>query len=692
MKIKTIVTGLFCLAVWISTHASHAQETTPVGQTFADFTLDNCYGRPVSLSDFEDKKIVVVAFLGTECPLAKLYGPRLNEVESKYKSKGVALIGINSNSQDSLTELAAYAHRFDVNYPLLKDTGNKVADAMSAKRTPEVYVLDQSRTVRYHGRIDDQYGVGYSKDKQVHSDLNAAIDDLLAGRKVRVPKTEAVGCHIGRLKKTQPVGEITYTKHIAAIFNSRCVSCHREQEIAPFTLTSYDDVLGWEDTILEVIADNRMPPWSANPDHGKFANDARLSEREKELIETWIDNGMPEGDAADLPEPPQFTVGWKIPEPDQVVKMADSAFTVPAQGVVSYKRFIIDPKWDEDKYIVAAEARPQNRSVVHHILVYVVPPGERRADLRQVLVGYAPGGLPVKLDDGLAIHVRAGSKLLFEMHYTPNGFEQTDLSYAGFVFTEKSKVKKYLSGRIAINPRFAIPPGDSSHEVVAKYRARSDEMLLSMTPHMHLRGKSFRYEARYPDGKKEVLLDVPKFDFNWQLKYILDEPKRIPRGTQILCTALYDNSDRNLSNPDPTRTVRWGDQSFEEMMIGFMDTVPVDKDATGKLSKDVAIDPTGRWTWTRKERGFTVHESLTLKLDGQKLTGELVVTSGKAEIQDALIEGNRLTFQAKTDGPRGLLLDFDAKISKTKIAGSVDVVIEAIGRSMKLPWTARLEQ
>ena len=688
MNTQLIATWALGLCLWVSPLACIAKEASPIGKNVESFTLDNCYGKPVSLDDFDDKKIVVVAFLGTECPLAKLYGPRLNDVQTKYKSKGVALLGINSNSQDSLTELAAYAHRFDVNFPLLKDIGNKVADAMQAKRTPEVFVLDQARVVRYHGRIDDQYGVGYSKERKVHSDLTAAIDDLLAGKKVALAETEAVGCHIGRVKKTQPVGEITYTKHIAAIFNARCVSCHREKEVAPFTLTSYDDIQGWEDTILEVIEDNRMPPWSANPAHGKFSNDARLSDREKELIETWIDNGMPQGDPADLPEPPKFAVGWKIPEPDQVVKMSDKAFTVPAQGVVDYKRFVIDPQWDEDKYIVAAEARPQNRSIVHHILVYVVPPGQRRADLRQVLVGYAPGGLPVKLDDGVAIRVRGGSKLLFEMHYTPNGYKQTDLSYAGFVFTDKSNVKKHLSGRIAINPRFRIPARDSSHKVVADYTSRSDELLLSMTPHMHLRGKSFRYEARYPDGDKEVLLDVPKYDFNWQLKYILDQPKRLPRGTRILCTATFDNSERNLSNPDPNKDVRWGDQSDEEMMIGFMDTIPADKDASPKLSKNVTIDPTGKWTWRRKERGRTVNESITLKLDGDKLTGQLVVASGKAEIQDAIIDGKHLKFRAKTDGPRGMLLEFDAKISEKKISGKVDVVIEAIGRSITLPWTA----
>ncbi|MCG8652929.1 MAG: redoxin domain-containing protein, partial [Pirellulales bacterium] len=508
--------------------------------------------------------------------MAKLYGPRLSDLQSRFESAGVAVIGVNSNKQDSLTELSAYVQRYDISFPMLKDVGNRVADAMGAKRTPEVFLLDQDRKVRYHGRIDDQYGVGYSRDKQVKAELKLAIEQLLAGKEVAIAETEAVGCHIGRVKDYQPSGEVTYTRHIAPIFNARCVTCHREREIAPFTLTGYEDILGWEDTIAEVIDDNRMPPWFANPDHGQFSNDARLTDRERELIYTWIDNGMPEGDPADLPEPPKFVDGWSIPEPDQVIKMRDRPFQVPAEGVIDYQRFLVDPGWDEDKYIYAAEARPQNREVVHHILVYIVSPGSRRADLRRVLVGYAPGGVPVHFGDDIAIRVPAGSKLLFEMHYTPNGRKQSDLSYVGVCFAEKEDVNKELQGRLAINFRFEIPPGQAGHEVIAHYFARQDEMLLSMTPHMHLRGKSFRYQARYPDGRQEILLDVPKYDFNWQLKYVLREPKRIPRGTVIECRAVYDNSENNLSNPDPSRTVRWGDQTHDEMMIGFMSSIAAD--------------------------------------------------------------------------------------------------------------------
>lgn len=545
-------------------------------QVMADFELSDNYGKNVALREFSDRPIVVLAFLGTQCPLAKLYGPRLSELQEKYADQGVVVLGINSNKQDALTELTGYVHRHHIAYPMLKDVGNRLADAVGAARTPEVFVLDQQRKLRYHGRIDDQYGVGVSRLEPTRNDLAVAIDELLAGQDVSQPETRAVGCIIGRVKPVEPTGEVTFNKHIAPIFNAHCVQCHRTGEIGPFTLGSYDDVLGWEDTILEVIADNRMPPWNANPEHGHFKNDARLSETQVALIKQWVASGMPEGAAEDLAAPPQFIEGWSIGEPDQVIYMADEAFSVPAQGVVDYQRMVVDPGWTEDKYIMAAEARPENRGVVHHILVFVIPPGAERYDLRSVVVGYAPGALPMRADEGMALLVPAGSKLLFEMHYTPNGRQQTDRSYIGVRFTDKVKVDKLLTGHIAIETKFAIPPGVSDHQVVAAWKTKREELLLSMTPHMHLRGKSFRYEAVYPSGEKEILLDVPKYDFNWQLKYILDEPKLLPAGTQIVCTAVFDNSEANLANPDPTREVRWGDQSWDEMMIGFFDTVAVD--------------------------------------------------------------------------------------------------------------------
>ncbi|APZ96952.1 thiol-disulfide oxidoreductase [Fuerstiella marisgermanici] len=547
-------------------------------QTISDFTLSSHRGVDWSLDSVADSKLVVVAFLGTECPLARLYGPRLSELQNRYQAKDVAFVGIDANTQDSMTEISAYVARHKITFPMLKDVGNRVADQFKAERTPEVFLLDQNRTVRYRGRVDDQYLVGRSRDKVRRKDLAIAIDELLAGKDVSVAATEAIGCHIGRVRKTEPHGDVTWSNQIVRIFNKSCVECHRSGEIAPFQLEKYDDVIGWEDTILEVIADNRMPPWFANPKHGTFSNDARLSPEEKQLIRTWVKNGMPQGNAADLPEPPKFVKGWRMPKADQVIKVREEAFEIPADGIVDYQYFTVDPGWKEDKFVTAVEARPDNVAVVHHIIAYIVPAGseDRKTQDRRMLVGYAPGSTPQVLDNGTAIHIPAGSKLVFEMHYTPNGTKQKDLSYIGVKFTDKSNVKKLLRGAAVLNTKFEIPAGAANHKVEADFRLKSDQMLIEMSPHMHLRGKSFRYEAFYPDGTHEILLDVPNYDFNWQLTYELAEPKRLPKGTRIHCTAIFDNSKHNLVNPDPGSSVTWGDQSSEEMMIGFLSGVDAD--------------------------------------------------------------------------------------------------------------------
>ncbi|MGI9471394.1 MAG: redoxin domain-containing protein [Rubripirellula sp.] len=592
--LSALVAGILCCPF-----AHGSEPTSHIGKKIEPFTLDNCYGAPVSLADFGDKKAIVVVFLGVECPLAKLYGPRLVELQKEFSD--VAFIGINSNTQDSMTELKYYLERHDMkNIPFLKDVGNRVADTFGAERSPEAFLLDQNRVVRYHGPIDGQYLVGKTLARDYPKYVADAIQQIRAGEPIQQPEVELEGCYIGKVNKTEPTGSITYTKHIAPILNEHCVRCHREQEIAPFTLTSYDDILGWEDTILEVINDNpdttpptppRMPPWfaAANEDHA-FANDARLSQAEKKLIFDWVENGMPEGDPADLPEPPNFTLGWQIPEPDQVFNLSQSkversnkrgqltlaskGYAVPAEGIIDYQYSLVDPGWEKDMYVYAAEARPGNRSVVHHIIAYVVDPREGKRDIRHMLAGYAPGSLPMTLPKGVALKVPAGSKLLFEMHYTPNGKKQTDDSIVGVCFMEKEDVERSAGQLIcAEREHLKIEPELDNQEVKAETIVERDVELLNLTPHMHLRGKAFKYEITRPGEKEEIILDVPAYDFNWQLTYRLQEPLLLPRGTRIRCTAVYDNSPNNLSNPDPIRTVTWGDQSDEEMMIGFMGTV-----------------------------------------------------------------------------------------------------------------------
>ncbi|MEX2316714.1 MAG: redoxin domain-containing protein, partial [Pirellulales bacterium] len=589
-----------------------------IGAKIEPFSLPDIHGRDRSLDELADKPIVVVAFLGVECPLARLYAPRLQELSDAYATKNVAIIGVDANQQDSLSDMSAFARQYEVKFPLLKDRDSSLADQFGVVRNPEVFVLDRERKIRYRGRIDDQYGQGsssgYAKTEVKTRNLADALDELLAGKEVSQPSTPVMGCLIGRKPKAQPKGDVTYTRNIAGLLQDKCVACHRAGQIGPFALTDYEEVVGWGEMIKEVVSDGRMPPWSANPQFGHFANDARLSDAQKQLIFAWVDNGCPQGDPADLPKPRTWTDGWQIAEPQQVVYM-DEPFTVPAEGVVDYQNFVVDPGWTEDKWIQAAEVRPGNRAVVHHIIASAIPPGvkprtrrtsadappadrtaqatpqsaEGRAsravddgELRSIkLTAYVPGRLATTYKSGIAMFVPAGSKIVFQMHYTPNGKQQLDKSFIGFVFADPQTVKKRVHGGRAGNSSFVIPPHADNHEVLSEVTLRKDHLMLWMSPHMHLRGKSFRYEAFYPDGTSEILLDVPRYDFNWQITYELAEAKRLPAGTKLKCTAHFDNSENNPANPDPTDTVKFGPQTWHEMMIGWYATLAVEDDGYG---------------------------------------------------------------------------------------------------------------
>jgi len=582
-----MVSGLF---VSLSAELLHAADSgkwqSAVGRTIAEFSLSDFRGKTWSLAEFQDKKVVVVAFLGTECPLMARYGPRLAELAAMYDKDGVVFLGIDANQQDSLAELAHFARTSKIDFPLLKDPGNKVADQFGAQRTPEVYVLDSQRAVRYHGRIDDQFTYGIQRKAADETYLVSAIDALLAGKEIARAAVEPIGCHIGRVLTAQKASEVTYSNQIARILQDRCVECHRPGEIGPFSLTNYEEVVGWAEMIREVVREQRMPPWHANPEHGKFANDVRLTDEQKSLIDRWVAAGAPQGDSKELPPPREFVEGWRIGQPDQVVYMRDKPYTVPAKGEVRYQYFRVDPGFTEDKWVKAAECRPGNRAVVHHIIVYIKPPGrgpepgEIEGVHSEFLTATAPGALPMVLRPGMAKLVPAGSEFVFQLHYTPNGTEQVDRSSVGLVFADPQEVKHMVGTDKAANPRFRIPAGAENHKVEATHGFGQDMLLISLFPHMHLRGKAFRYTAIYPDKSREVLLDIPRYDFNWQNGYELFEPKRIPAGTQLYCEAWFDNSAANLANPDPTQAVRWGDQTWEEMMIGYFDATPVDRDVS----------------------------------------------------------------------------------------------------------------
>ncbi len=377
----------------------------------------------------------------------------------------------------------------------------------------------------------------------------------------------------------------TYTKNVAKILNEHCVECHRTGEVAPMAFTNYKEVRPWAKSIRERVVTRSMPPWLADPAHGEFKNDRRLSKEEVATISAWVSAGAPEGNSADLPASPTFVIGWNIGKPDQVIDIGRD-LDVAAEGTIPYQYFRVPTNFTEDKWVQAAEIRPDKRDVVHHIIVFIQEPGKNNAiggEGGSLLVGWAPGDTAAQFEPGTARLIKAGSTLVFQVHYTPNGKPAKDRSYIGLKYASAPPEYRAMTGR-ALNFGFRIPPGEPNHEVKSSWTAKQDVEVVAFMPHMHLRGKDFKYTVVYPDGKEEELLSVPKYDFGWQLNYELKQPLKLPKGARIDCVAHFDNSANNKFNPDPTKEVRWGDQTWEEMMIGwFTYIVPVQTEQRASL-------------------------------------------------------------------------------------------------------------
>ena len=380
---------------------------------------------------------------------------------------------------------------------------------------------------------------------------------------------------------------MTYAADVAPIVQEKCQACHRTGQVGPFSLLSYDDARKWASSIAEVVEDRRMPPWHADPRYGQFANDRSLTARQRATLLAWVERGSPLGDPSKIPPPRSFPEGWSIGTPDVVFEIP-RANQVPSNGVVDYVHAVVPSHFDRDLWVQAAEIRPSERSVVHHVIVYIQNPNAGQRSAPEHLAAYVPGDVPTIYPNGIAKKIPAGSKLLFQIHYTPDGTPRTDRSKIGLVFA-KAPVRHRAFTKFIENRRFQIPAGADNHEVKSSFTFKSDAHLYSLSPHMHLRGKDFKYTATYPDGRSEVLLSVPAYDFGWQSAFVLTEPKALLKGTRIDCVAHFDNSEKNPSNPDPTQAVTWGEQSFQEMMMGYLDYVddaPSDWKPTGPTSPE----------------------------------------------------------------------------------------------------------
>ncbi len=404
---------------------------------------------------------------------------------------------------------------------------------------------------------------------------------------MRIPSLSILGVTLAACAAAAPVP--TFSKDVAPILQHNCQGCHRPGEAAPMSLLTYQQARPWAKAMKEAVLLKKMPPWPADPQVGHFSNDRSLSTRDRDTLIAWVDGGAPEGNPKDLPKPVAFVDGWNIGTPDRIVEMP-KPFDVPASGTIEYQYVILPLNLTEDRWIQAAEARPGNRAVMHHVIAFIREPGSKwmrdkqpgevfvprnsKGDVQSfsgdILAGYAPGVPPTRLEPGTARLVKAGSDIVFQLHYTANGKAGQDQTKVGFIFAKEPPARRVLTLGAA-NTKFKIPPGDPNYEVHSDMELGHEVTLVSMLPHMHLRGKDFEYRLVYPTGEQQTVLRVPRYDFGWQLSYDLGAGLILPKGTRIECTAHFDNSPNNPANPDPTKEVKWGDQSWEEMMIGFVD-------------------------------------------------------------------------------------------------------------------------
>ena len=550
-----------------------AVEETP------DFALLDYRGKEFRLRR-TDAKAVVLFFTATGCPVAEQSFERIKALQKKYDRNGVRIWLVDSNTADDREALQKQIQQFKLmGLPILQDETQGVAAMLGVKRTATVVAIETEHWgVFYRGAIDDRMVEGAQKPEPMKNYLADALDAFSAGKKPSVAETSARGCLISFDKEP-----VNYASQVAPILATKCFGCHSAGNIGPFAMTNYARVKAMSDMIQEVVLARRMPPWQPDRHHGVFANGTTLDIPEARTLLRWIEQGAQRGEGEDpLEKAVAPHVDFPLGAPDAIVALP-SIEEIPATGVLDYRHIKVKVPFTEDVWIKGVVARPDNKRVVHHIIVRVRAPGQGENDQDDAfLIGWAPGSPDMFFPENTGKRIRKGSTLDFEMHYTVSGKPEKDQSRIGLYIMKDAPQMAYKT-RAAYNFDFEVAPNDIASAANATYVFKRDSMLYDLSPHMHLRGSWFKFEALYPNGKHEVLLSVPRYDFNWQHNYRLKEPKRMPAGTWILCTGGFNNSPTNPYNPDPAIHVHWGDQSFDEMFIGFMGIaeLPREKNLSG---------------------------------------------------------------------------------------------------------------
>ena len=541
---------------WAACLAALNLAANGVGDRVDNFKLLDHRGNSHELHYLSDMRAVVLMSHTRGCEAVDADIERFEALAGKYAGQDVQFLMINA---DGLADRRAVGEATKT--PVLVDETRVIGESLGFRAAGEVLIIDPAN-----------WQVVYRGWKMP----GPALADFLAGREIAHEAGDPGTCS---LTFDRSGAEITYTDDVGPILAANCVTCHREGGIGPWAMTGYPMVRGFAPMIREVIRTKRMPPWHADPVHGDFSNDRSLTTEEIRKIVHWAESGTPRGEGAD----PLATLDrewpeWPHGEPDVVIDIP--AFDVPASGVVEYKYQYVRNPLEQDVWVKATDILPGDRSALHHVIATWTIPGRDEDGKRRRggLGGYVPGMVTFDSPDDTGILLPAGSFIVFQMHYTPYGKAVTDNSRFGLYLHDEPPAHRLRSAVLA-NTNILIPPHSKDHAEMAERTFERDILLYNLLPHAHYRATASEFRAFYPDGTEEVLLSVPNYDFNWQTTYLLTEPKRIPAGTRIVHRTWWDNSAQNPANPDPSREVPWGLQSWDEMLYGAMDFRVLEDDA-----------------------------------------------------------------------------------------------------------------
>jgi peroxiredoxin/mono/diheme cytochrome c family protein len=580
--------------------AREAAQVAALPGTVDNFMLVDQNLESHELYRMADAKAIVIVTTMNGCPIARAMTPELKKLRDAYQAKGVEFLMLNSALQDGREQIAEEAKEFGLNIPVLMDTNQLVGESLGVTRTAEVYIINpKTWQVVYRGPLDDRIDYGGAQKAKVTPFAANALDAVISGSgSVQQASMNTKGCLIDfpeRAKKAQHA-KISYARDVAPILEQNCVGCHQPGSIGPFSMTSYEMVKGFSPMIREVLRTDRMPPYNADPHVNKFSDNRNLKPSEIKTLVHWIEAGAPRGDGPDpLAAVDRKAPEWPLGKPDLILDVP--AYTIPATGVVDYQRpFIVNPL-KEGRWIKASTVKVGARQGVHHILTgYMkdIPNGPAyETQWGSSVGGYAVGAESEIAPTNAGVYLPPGGAIGIQAHYTPFGKEAVDKSQIALYFYDKDETPDLvMRNSVIVDNTIVIPAGEARHKEVAYLKFPKDALLYSAFPHAHYRGYASDLWIEYPDGKKELLLALPKYDFNWQRHYTFAEPVKVPAGSRLIAHYTYDNSKRNPANPDPTKEIVWGDQSFEEMFYTQIRYRWVDETSKNAVNYDDQLNQT----------------------------------------------------------------------------------------------------